>query len=256
MTQHSLLYLLERFEMGVVHLDGDRRVVAMNDLARRILPVDDKQPFDRAVLSFHPERSQSKVAFLLDQAGTCPMSNPPPMTMIINIPERVLLIRVSRLSDVQRRPAGYTMVFYDITEVVSVAPRQDEPDQRRRLKKIPTVADHKLVLVDAEDVLHLHSDGHYTRVITADGNRFCNLSIGDLEARLDPEQFMRVHRSHIVNLSAIKSMAREGGRLVIHLAHGGDGIPVSRTSTNDVRTRLGMRPEATPRGQKAREIAQ
>jgi DNA-binding LytR/AlgR family response regulator len=254
-TQHSLLYLLERFEMGVVQLDVDRRVVAMNDLARRVLPVDDRQPFDRAVLSFHPERSQSKVAFLLDQAGTCPLSNPPPMTMIINIPERVLLIRVSRLSDAQRRLAGYTMVFYDITEVVSVAPHQDEPDQRRRLKKIPTVANQQLVLVDAEDVLHLHSDGHYTRVITADGNRFCNLSLGDLEARLDAEQFMRVHRSHIVNLSAVQSVAREGGRLVIHLARGAGSVPVSRTSSNDVLARLGVGGEGLPRTLKAREPA-
>ena len=47
------------------------------------------------VLSFHPERSQSKVKFLIDQAE-CPVSNPPPMTLIINIPERVLLIKVSR----------------------------------------------------------------------------------------------------------------------------------------------------------------
>jgi hypothetical protein len=88
----SPLYLLERFDVGVVQLDAKRHVVGMNDFARRLLPVDEKQPFDRFVLSFHPERSQPKVEFMLDQASQCPVSAPPPMTMIINIPERVLLI--------------------------------------------------------------------------------------------------------------------------------------------------------------------
>jgi LytTR family transcriptional regulator, CO-responsive transcriptional regulator RcoM len=166
--QSSPLYLLERFEVGIVQLDADRHVVGMNDFARRVLPVDQKQPFDRMVLSFHPERSQPKVEFMLDQAAQCPVANPPPMTMIINIPERVLLIKVARLSDVENRAIGYTLVFYDITEVVSpddgVPPRTG---QHRRLRKIPTVANQRIVLVDADDVLCVHSDGHYTRVVTA-----------------------------------------------------------------------------------------
>ena len=104
------MYLLERSDVGVVHLDKDLTVVAMNSFARRALPVEDKQPFEKMVLSFHPERSVAKVKFLLDQAE-CPVSNPPPMTMIINIPERVLLIKVTKLSDLRGDTAGYTLIF-------------------------------------------------------------------------------------------------------------------------------------------------
>ncbi|MDB5999098.1 MAG: rcoM1, partial [Rhizobacter sp.] len=81
MAQISPLYLLERFDVGIVHLDDERRVVGMNDLARRTLPVERMQPFDSLVLGFHPERSRPKVGFMLDQAAVCPVSNPPPMTM-------------------------------------------------------------------------------------------------------------------------------------------------------------------------------
>ena len=105
---HSPLYLLERSEVGVVQLNRELKVVAMNSFARRVLPVDDKQPFDKVVLSFHPERSQPKVQFLLDQAE-CPVDHPPAMTMIINIPERVLLIRVSKLVDVAGATTGYAL---------------------------------------------------------------------------------------------------------------------------------------------------
>jgi len=64
----SPLYLFEKFEIGVIHLDAGRNVVAMNDFARMVLPVGNKLPFDTLVTSFHPERSKPKVNFLLDQA--------------------------------------------------------------------------------------------------------------------------------------------------------------------------------------------
>jgi hypothetical protein len=245
LTPLSPLYLLERFDVGIVHLDAQSRVVSMNDLARRTLPVDALQPFGQHILAFHPPRSQPKVAFMIDQAATCPVAHPPLMTMIINIPERVLLIKVSRVVDAAGGAAGYTLVFYDMTDVVTAeqAPT-DEPNQRRRLMKVPTVSGHQMLLVDADDILQLNSDGHYTRVITATANRFCNLSIGDLESRLDPQLFMRVHRSHIVRLSAIKSLVRESGRLLLRLAGEGEPVPVSRTSANELLARLGM--PATP----------
>lgn len=239
----SPLYLLERFEAGIVQLDAGRRVVAMNDFARRVLPVADKQPFDRFVLSFHPERSQPKVEFMLDQAA-CPVSNPPPMTMIINIPERVLLIKVTRLTDGAGQAAGYTLVFYDITELVAGddgahgAPRSHEA--RRRLLKIPTVSQQRIVLVDAADVLAIQSDGHYTHVHTAEGAQFCNLNIGDLESRLDPERFMRVHRSHIVNLEAVRQIVRDDGRIALQLARSELTVPVSRSSAPALLERLGV----------------
>ncbi len=237
----SPLYLLERFDVGLVHLDDERRVIGMNDFARRVLPVDQKQPFDRMVLSFHPERSQPKVEFMLDQASQCPVANPPPMTMIINIPERVLLIKVTRMSDGAGRPSGYVLVFYDITEVVTADDGgAASSGGHRRLLKIPTAAEHKIVFVDVADVLCIRSDGHYTRVLTAQGNRFCNLAIGDLESRLDPAHFMRVHRSHIVNLRQISQLMRDDGRLALRVQADGEPIPVSRTSATGLLERLGL----------------
>ena len=246
----SPLHLLERFDMGVVQLDDERRVVGMNDFARRVLPVDQMQPFDRMVLSFHPERSKPKVEFLLDQAAVCPVASPPPMTMIINIPERVLLIKVSRTADARNTPTGYLLVFYDITEVVAAdepPPNKPGTPVRRQLQKIPTVSGQKIEFVNTEDVLRLQSDGHYTRVITAQGNQFCNLSMGDLEGRLDPDNFMRVHRSHIINLRAVTQLLRMDGRLVLRLQGEDAPVPVSRTSSPALMARLGILPASMAR---------
>lgn len=237
----SPLYLFEKFEAGIVQLNAQREVVGMNDYARKVLPVDRMKPFDRFVLDFHPERSRPKVSFLLDQASVCPVSQNVPMTMIINIPEQVLLIKVTRITDMQNRLTGFVLVFYDVTQVVS----HDEPAQTqpaRRLSRIPMVANQKVAFVDTGSVCCIESEGHYCRILTDDGWHFCNLSITDLEARLDPENFLRVHRCFMVNLKTIEGLERDGVKTWIRLRqHPKVRVPVSRSEATKLRTALGLR---------------
>jgi hypothetical protein len=249
MATRSPLYLLERSDAGVVHLDRDLKVVAMNSFARRVLPIEDKQPFEKMVLSFHPERSVAKVKFLLDQAE-CPVSNPPPMTMIINIPERVLLIKVTKLSDVRGDSAGYTLIFYDITELVSgeepaatlpaTAPKASTAVAKRQLQKIPTVSQNRIVLVDVETVTHIRSEGHYTWVSTAQGSSFCNLNISDLAERLDGASFFRIHRSYLANLDYAEQILRDEGKVSLKLRGETTALPVARTSVPRLLEQLGI----------------
>lgn len=240
MPHTSPLYILERSEVGVVQLDRELRVVAMNSLARRLLPVEDKQPFEKMVLSFHPERSQPKVKFLLDQAE-CPVSNPPPMAMIINIPERVLLIKVSKLSDLRGDSAGYTLIFYDITD--AVAAREEagaRPQSKRQLQKIPTVSGNRIVLIDAADVTYVRAEGHYSWVTSRSGSSFCNLNISDLAERLDEARFMRIHRSYVANLDHAEQIVRDDGKVSLRLRGDATALPVARASVPKLLERLGI----------------
>lgn len=244
---NSWLYLLERFDVGVIQLSKNLRVVGMNDFARRSLPVQDKLPFDRYVLDFHPDAAKNKVKFLLDQAE-CPVNNAPPMAMMINIPDRMLLIKVSKISDMQGATTGYTLVFYDITDVVSHENEgargnreAEETPERRLLRKIPTIKQNRVLLVDVPGVSFIRSEGHYTWVHTGQGSQFCNLNIGDLESRLDPQLFLRVHRSYIVNLSHVDEIVRDDGRMLLRMMGSTPvEIPVSRASAPRLLERLGL----------------
>ena len=82
---------------------------------------------------------------------------------------------------------------------------------------------------------------HYTRVLTKEGYQFCNLSIGDLAARLDPNQFMRVHRCYIVNLKAVQALGREGTKThVVLKGKNSPPVPVSRGEVGNLRAALGL----------------
>ena len=250
----SWLYLLERFDVGVVHLSLDLHVIGMNDYARRSLPVDAKLPFGKLVTDFHPEAAKAKVKFLLGHAE-CPVNNAPPMAMMINIPERMLLIKVSKIGDAAGHTTGYTLVFYDITEVVSQETESNtsrklaEPGEKRFLRKIPTTKLNRVLLVDVPSVSFIRSEGHYTWVHTSQSCQFCNITISDLESRLDPQLFLRVHRSYIINLSHVDEIVRDDGRMTLRMM--GDtptDIPVSRASAPKLLEHLGLADTISAKG--------
>lgn len=245
-AQNSLLNLLERFDVGVVHLDLNLRVIGMNDFARRSLPIDEKMPFGDMMSSFHPDTADAKVQFLLDQAGY-PVNNASPMAMMINLSERMLLIKVSKLGDAIGATTGYTLVFYDVTQAVTRGANIEtqhgfgESGEKRQLRKIPTIKQHRMFLVDVPSVWFIRSEGHYTWVHTAQGSQFCNLNIGDIETRLDPHLFLRVHRSYIINLSQVDEIVRDDGRMMLRIMGPTPiEIPVSRTSAPKLLEQLGL----------------
>jgi DNA-binding LytR/AlgR family response regulator len=70
----------------------------------------------------------------------------------------------------------------------------------RRLLKISVCRKDRVMLIDMKDVVRFQANGHYTTIVTADDQYMSNLSLTDLEARLDPAIYFRIHRSHIVSL--------------------------------------------------------
>jgi DNA-binding LytR/AlgR family response regulator len=90
-------------------------------------------------------------------------------------------------------------------------------------------------------VSFIRSEGHYTWVHTSQGSQFCNLNIGDLESRLDPQLFLRVHRSYIVNLSQVDEIVRDEGRVTLRMMGSTPSdIPVSRASAPHLMEQLGL----------------
>ena len=63
-----------------------------------------------------------------------------------------------------------------------------------------------------------------------------NLSLSRLEARLDPQRFVRVHRAHLVNLDHVRAFRRDSsGNLEAELVSGAR-VPVSRARAQELRS--------------------
>jgi two-component system LytT family response regulator len=82
--------------------------------------------------------------------------------------------------------------------------------------------------VAVADVLWFEAVGDYVTAHTAGGGHLLHVALSRLEARLDPQQFARIHRAHIVNLDHVARFRRElDGRLTAVLRHGAE-LPVSK----------------------------
>ncbi|HEX8242169.1 MAG TPA: LytTR family DNA-binding domain-containing protein [Longimicrobium sp.] len=85
----------------------------------------------------------------------------------------------------------------------------------------------KPVVVD--EIRYITVDGHYLHIHTAEGPVQVRSSISEMERRLDPERFVRVHRSTIVNLDHVREIQPwfGGDRLII--LRDGTELKLSRT---------------------------
>lgn len=75
-------------------------------------------------------------------------------------------------------------------------------------------ADRKTHLVKLANIIYLESAGEYVRLHLSDGTQLVTLfRLKNMEHTLQPSQFMRVHRSYIVNLSHITGYTK--GRIFL-----------------------------------------
>ncbi|MEO0788698.1 MAG: response regulator [Bacteroidota bacterium] len=87
--------------------------------------------------------------------------------------------------------------------------------------------DKKLITVTVSEIIHVEAYGDYSKLVTSDKTLVSNHGIGALEERLDPSLFIRVHRSHIINLSQVASMTRYPKSYDVKMING-DVVRVSR----------------------------
>jgi DNA-binding LytR/AlgR family response regulator len=236
-------YILNRLPIGLVMMDCDCRVTSFSETASAILGGERlRENLGKTIQSMHNESSRSKIEWLLQQSRSEKTSGY--ASMLINVPDMILQLRISQLHDANGI-SGYCLILYDITELTSSPSQQGQTQEEtaavRKLLKIPVSMHGRIALLDIEDVTSLRAEGHYTQVSSAGVRYFCNMSLSQLESRLPPEQFQRVHRSYIINIAHAIAVVREDEQFVIVMAGNVEGkIPVSRGHLPRLRELLGV----------------
>lgn len=93
----------------------------------------------------------------------------------------------------------------------------------------------RLVPLSVGAVQRLEAEGEYVRVHAGAHRYLVRLPLGEFERRLDPTRFVRVHRSHVVNLDHVRSLEPyDGSRLMVRMADG-TRIVASRTRSKELR---------------------
>jgi DNA-binding LytR/AlgR family response regulator len=113
---------------------------------------------------------------------------------------------------------------------------------RRTAKHLPIEREGLTQFVPIDDIVAVHANAHYTYVFDGKSKLFCPLAISVVESRLDAARFVRVHRSHIVNVDRIVGLKRVGDTGMIELsALDPYTVPVSRSRLGWLKTHLGLK---------------
>tara|TARA_R110002111_G_scaffold167357_1_gene233299 strand:+ start:98 stop:817 length:720 start_codon:yes stop_codon:yes gene_type:complete len=236
----TLQYKLQQFDPGIVWLDHNNKVTALNSVAMNVLGSLKELALGENILNFHPEKSHEKIKMLLKESQ-CPMDSPPPVSMMINTIDRLLMIKVSKMYS-ENATLGTCMIFYDLTNVASgVIDGQQNINKPLTIRKIPVYKNNRILLIDLESIIYLKAEGHYCSLYTVDNEYMCNLSMSDLESTLSIDSFVRVHRSFIVNLDEVYEIERKNKDILLKVhTNKPVAIPVGRNQQMQVKQHLNL----------------
>jgi two-component system LytT family response regulator len=106
---------------------------------------------------------------------------------------------------------------------------EDAPASNRFEKLINIKDRGQIFRVDVDSIERIDAAGDYMCIYTADNSLILRETMKDLEKRLDPRNFQRVHRSTIVNLSQVRQVKPHTNGECFLVLESGAQVKVSRS---------------------------
>jgi len=107
---------------------------------------------------------------------------------------------------------------------------EDDAPSSNRFEKLINIKDRgQIFRVDVDSIERIDAAGDYMCIYTADNSLILRETMKDLEKRLDPRNFQRVHRSTIVNLSQVRQVKPHTNGECFLVLESGAQVKVSRS---------------------------
>lgn len=111
-----------------------------------------------------------------------------------------------------------------------------------KIERIPVEKGGRKLLLQVADIYYIMAKDDYSYIYTSEERYLSTISLAQLETRLEPQGFFRVHRRFVVNLSQVKEIVpMYGGTMLLTLKDkGGTQIPASRRRVPTLKRALGL----------------
>jgi two-component system LytT family response regulator len=112
----------------------------------------------------------------------------------------------------------------------------------RRLERIASRVGERTTVLDVARISHFSSKDKLTFAVVNGHEHVVDYTLTDLEARLDPRRFARVHRATIINIAFVQELfpAVDGGVLVRLKDEKKTEVSVARDRVRELKQRLGI----------------
>jgi two-component system, LytTR family, response regulator len=146
------------------------------------------------------------------------------------------LDKIERLLASAAAPPGMTALIERLTAAAGAARSPNFPE------RIASKVGERTEFIELEQVTHFFASDKLTFAATAAKNYAVDYSIQELEQKLDPAKFVRVHRASLVNVDHVQELhAWFAGRMMVRLKDPKHTeISVSRDRVRQLKERLGI----------------
>jgi two-component system LytT family response regulator len=118
----------------------------------------------------------------------------------------------------------------DAVDQVAAASSPDDGHSANRYEKLINIKDRgQIFRVDVDSIEKIDAAGDYMCIYTGDNTLILRETMKDLEKRLDPRRFQRVHRSCIVNLDQVRQVKPHTNGECFLVLESGSQVKVSRS---------------------------
>jgi two-component system, LytTR family, response regulator len=105
---------------------------------------------------------------------------------------------------------------------------QEARNENAFAKRLLVPHEGRSFFVTVEEIVRVASDGNNVELHTRNGRFRLRTTMESLEARLDPAKFVRIHRSHVVNIDAIAAIEPSFHGDYVAILRNGERLPWSR----------------------------
>ncbi|HQS56603.1 MAG TPA: LytTR family DNA-binding domain-containing protein, partial [Sediminibacterium sp.] len=128
--------------------------------------------------------------------------------------------------------------------------QQPQPDTKALLEtiaagtgqqnRIVLKENNKIKIIPTKQVLYLESADDYVKIHTAEGAYLKNKTMAEFERLLEGQDFVRIHRSYLVQVSLITRLEPYEKESQLAILSTGQRLPVSKTGYTKLKLALGL----------------
>lgn len=96
----------------------------------------------------------------------------------------------------------------------------------------------KVHVIASEKIDYVEAQGDYLRFYSEGKSYLKNQSMAELEGQLEPERFMRIHRSYIVNIECVSRIEQATKDSHVAILKDGSRLPISRSGYQKIRSAI------------------
>lgn len=142
------------------------------------------------------------------------------------------------LKPVEKERFDRTVKRFMAEYIFSSTPGMHSSDQSHKITRIVIKEREKVIIIPLEKILFFEAQDDYVMIYTREGKHLRKQTMKYFEETLDDDNFIRIHRSYIININHISGVELFEKELYHAVMNNGKKLPVSRQGYAKLREKL------------------